>query len=422
MGNLRFIPMKLHFFWVIAIFSIIVFISLQKVESFEGLNVTEVYDAQAYGLFDKPLMVGLTLIPWAATKGAVCLDGSVPGYHIHRGFGSGGNNWLVELEGGGWCDTIRNCVFRKTTRHGSSRHMEKFIPFSGILSNKHSENPDFYNWNRVKVRYCDGGSFSGDSEHKGAQLYFRGQRIFSAAMEELKSLGMRYANQALLSGCSAGGVASIFHCDEFRALFPGHTRVKCLSDAGLFLDALDVAGHRTMRKVFGGVVRLQGIGPHLPRTCTSRLSPIMCFFPHRLIADVKTPLFLVNAAYDAWQLQASLAPASADPHGYWYQCKLNNIHCNGQQIRFLQGFRGQMLGAIKRFGKFRKNGYFINSCFAHGQIERQDTWLAPNSPHIGNKGIAESVGNWYFDRAETKIIDCPYPCDRTCHNMVFSHL
>lgn len=30
--------------------------------------------------------------------GAVCLDGSVPGYHIHRGFGSGGNNWLVELE------------------------------------------------------------------------------------------------------------------------------------------------------------------------------------------------------------------------------------------------------------------------------------------------------------------------------------
>ena len=70
MGNLRFMPMKMDFFWVIAIFSIIVFVSLQKVESFEGLNVTEVYDAQAYGFFDKPLMVGLTLIPWAATKGA----------------------------------------------------------------------------------------------------------------------------------------------------------------------------------------------------------------------------------------------------------------------------------------------------------------------------------------------------------------
>lgn len=42
--------------------------------------------------------------------------------------------------------------------------------------------------------------------------------------------------QALLSGCSAGGLAAILHCDEFRELFPRTTRVKCLSDAGLFLD------------------------------------------------------------------------------------------------------------------------------------------------------------------------------------------
>lgn len=43
--------------------------------------------------------------------------------------------------------------------------------------------------------------------------------------------------QALLSGCSAGGLASILHCDEFRGLFSTRTKVKCLSDAGLFLDA-----------------------------------------------------------------------------------------------------------------------------------------------------------------------------------------
>lgn len=43
--------------------------------------------------------------------------------------------------------------------------------------------------------------------------------------------------QALLSGCSAGGLASIIHCDEFRSLLPTSTKVKCLSDAGFFLDA-----------------------------------------------------------------------------------------------------------------------------------------------------------------------------------------
>ncbi|RWV78330.1 hypothetical protein GW17_00060717 [Ensete ventricosum] len=57
----------------------------------------------------------------------VCLDGSLPGYHLHRGYGSGANSWVVNLEAAG--------------------------------------------------------------------LYFRGQRIWLAAMEELMSIGMRYANQ-----------------------------------------------------------------------------------------------------------------------------------------------------------------------------------------------------------------------------------
>lgn len=32
------------------------------------------------------------------------------------------------------------------------------------------------------------------------------------------------------------------------------------------------------------------------------LSLLQCFFPQNLIANVKTPLFLLNAAYDAWQV------------------------------------------------------------------------------------------------------------------------
>lgn len=42
--------------------------------------------------------------------------------------------------------------------------------------------------------------------------------------------------QALLSGCSAGGLASVLHCDKFADLFPKTTKVKCVGDAGLFLD------------------------------------------------------------------------------------------------------------------------------------------------------------------------------------------
>ncbi|XP_048633095.1 pectin acetylesterase 2-like [Brassica napus] len=104
--------------------------------------------------------------------------------------------------------------------------MEKLIPFTGILSDKAVENPDFYNCNRVKVRYCDGGSFSGDSENKAAKLQFRGKRIWLAATEELMAKGMRQAKQALLSGCSAGGLAAILRCDDFGNMFYPSTRVK----------------------------------------------------------------------------------------------------------------------------------------------------------------------------------------------------
>ncbi|PIM99186.1 hypothetical protein CDL12_28323 [Handroanthus impetiginosus] len=233
------------------------------------------------------------------------------------------------------------------------------------------------------------------------------------------SKGMRNANQALLSGCSAGGLASILHCDEFQSLFPGSTKVKCLSDAGLFMDAADVSGGHTLRSFFSGVVSLQGVKKNLPSTCTDHLDATSCFFPQNLINNVKTPLFILNAAYDSWQVQESLAPKTADPQGNWHDCTMNNERCSASQIEFLQDFRNHMLNAVKGFAVSRQNGLFINSCFAHCQSERQDTWFADDSPIVDNKPVAIAVGDWYFGRASVKAIDCAYPCDRTCHNLVF---
>ena len=49
------------------------------------------------------------------------------------------------------------------------------------------------------------------------------------------------------------------------------------------------------------------------------------------------------------------------------------------------GFRNQMLNVIRQFSQSHQNGLFINSCFAHCQPERQDTWFADNSPVLHNK-------------------------------------
>ncbi|XP_051147187.1 pectin acetylesterase 12-like [Andrographis paniculata] len=359
------------------------------------------------------LNVALTLIQGADAKGAVCLDGSLPGYHLHSGFGDGASSWIVALEGGGWCNDIESCVYRKTTNYGSSQLFGSNA-FTGILSDKASENPDFYNWNRVKIRYCDGGSFTGDSEDKSSGLQFRGQRIFQAAMDDLMYKGMRKADQALLTGCSAGGLATIIHCDHFRGLFPSSTKVKCVSDAGLFLDAKDVSGGQSLRSFFNGVVNLHGLENTLPKYCTSRLDATSCFFPQNLLSGVKTPLFLLNSAYDTWQVQESLTPPYADPNGYWGECRQNIHKCSSSQVQFLQGFRNQMLGAIKGFQASQQHGVFINSCWLHCQSETQDRWYGDKSPSIDNRVIAKAVGDWYFDRASVKSIDCAYPCHGDC--------
>lgn len=106
--------------------------------------------------------------------------------------------------------------------------------------------------------------------------------------------------------------------------------------------------------------------------------PYQCFFPQNLIANVDTPMFILNAAYDSWQvilisfycytyltlnfyylfqqsnnkkdknknfsspfalfiqLQESLAALTADPQVTWLDCKLNHAQCSTSQIQFLQ--------------------------------------------------------------------------------------
>lgn len=37
------------------------------------------------------------------------------------------------------------------------------------------------------------------------------------------------------------------------------------------------------------------------------------------------------------QIQSSIAPTSADPSGFWHDCRLNHEKCTPAQMRFLQG-------------------------------------------------------------------------------------
>ncbi|KAG6525755.1 hypothetical protein ZIOFF_015722 [Zingiber officinale] len=310
--------------------------------------------------------VNITKVYSAVAQGAVCLDGSPPAYHLSSGWGSGLRSWVVHLEGGGWCRNQTTCGYRKDSALGSSNKMDAQSYFSGILSNDQALNPDFYNWNRVKIRYCDGSSFTGDVEERDpvSHVYYRGARIWLAVMQELLARGMREAETALLTGSSAGGLASILHCDSFRGFLPSSAKVKCLSDAGYFVHTKDIAGEETIKAYYNDVVTTHGSAKNLPG-CNSAMEPAMASSFEVIVSNI-------------------LVPDTADPNGTWKDCKLHISQCSPTQLKVLQEYRGNFLNALKALDELRSMGMFINSCFIHGQTEWQEAWFGANSPTLNN--------------------------------------
>ncbi|KAG8084581.1 hypothetical protein GUJ93_ZPchr0010g8923 [Zizania palustris] len=225
--------------------------------------------------------------------------------------------------------------------------------------------------------------------------------------------------QAFLTGCSAGGLATYIHCDNFHALLPKDSRVKCLADGGFFLDVEDISRQRTMRAFYSDVVRLQDIQGRFSH-CGPNMDLGQCFFPSEVVKGITTPVFVLNPAYDAWQVQHVLAPKVSDPQHSWLNCRLDISKCDSNQLEILQGFRKELHNAISELRHKRDWGFFIDSCFVHCQSLYSLTWHSPSSPRVNNKTIAEAVGDWFFDRREVKEIDCEYPCNPTCYNLVFA--
>ncbi|XP_071730468.1 pectin acetylesterase 8-like isoform X2 [Rutidosis leptorrhynchoides] len=341
--------------------------------------------------------VNLTILQSAVAKGAVCLDGSPPAYQLDKGFGDGVNSWLVDLQWGGWCDSVQDCIARVNMSNGlgSSKFMSEF-DFTGILSNQKNLNPNFYNWNRVYMRYCDGSSFTGDVDKVDPvnNLHFRGARVFDVIIEELLTLGMKDAQNALLTGCSAGALASILNCDKFRGFLPSSTRVKCVPDAGYFAHVKDLSGKYLTSQYYDRIVTLHESAKRLPSGCTSSMKPGLCFYPQFVTPYINTPIFILNSAYDTWQVDYILSPNAADPNGGFTKCKTNLSECSATQIKRLEVT-----------AKKATNGIFINTCYTHCQSETQSAWLGDPALKLGNKTMSGAVGDWFYDKSEFRKVD-----------------
>ncbi|GER56205.1 pectinacetylesterase family protein [Striga asiatica] len=308
------------------------------------------------------------------------------------------------FQGGGWCSTTGDCQLRvQNSPDTSSTNNIQPVYFDGILSPDQTTNPDFYNWNKVYLRYCDGSSFMGDVEAVDpvTNLHYRGSRIFKAIVEELLTKGLQNAQNVILAGNSAGGLATILNCDRFRAMVPKNARLKCVSDSGFFLRAKDLPNAYQREVYYSQVVQLHGIANFLPKSCTSRMDPGLCFFPENLIGDIETPLFLLNSAFDQYQITVNLKPNPNNEPG-WGSCIWNIYTCTPSQLQLIKDFRNTFIETVNNSGDCSSRGLFINSCYIHDYLWSAQRWT---SVTLKNKSIAQAIGDWYFDRATVKLID-----------------
>eukprot|EP00041_Stephanoeca_diplocostata_P023354 m.572245 g.572245 ORF g.572245 m.572245 type:complete len:442 (-) comp22269_c0_seq4:1603-2928(-) len=331
----------------------------------------------------------------ADTFGAKCLAGEPPQYYIRANKSS--DRWILFLEGGGWCygatanETIDSCARRggfnpprrsdtytsgsgnnnKYSKTSWNRTSQDMSDVGGILSANPSINPDFYTWNAVFIHYCDGASMGSDrtdpiavktKDGKPAQLWMRGRSNFNAVIHDLQiTMGMNSATEIILSGGSAGGLAVFYNLDHLTTLVAKTVRVTGFPDAGFFLDHPSVSGAYNYRANFQGADPVWNVtgsgGTNLACLASNPgASSWKCLMAPYIVQYIQTPIYVMNSAYDAWQL----------PNILQDNCiSTKDKACNDTApMNYGAAFK-QAIAEVLTISA--NNGVYVDSCYVHEQ-------------------------------------------------------
>ena len=252
------------------------------------------------------------------------------------------------------------CVARTKTSIGSSKLFTKTFAFSGPMDSNATVNPTFANFNRVVLWYCDGASFSGDADavnHKTeTPLFFRGKRILDATLDVLKAdHGLDKAEEVLLSGGSAGGLAAYLHTDYVASqLPPSVKKYKSSPVSGFFLLHNTATGAPLYPQEMEYVFNMQNSTGGVNAKCIAslpRAEQWRCIFANYSYAHVESPIFPLNSAIDAWQMGNIWKGDSA---GGCTRPGFKN--CSASEIVDLNTYMATFIADMKRAPTFSKPG------------------------------------------------------------------
>jgi len=209
-------------------------------------------------------------------------------------------------------------------------------------------------------------------DFNGTLLHFRGLPGVLAVLDALlERHGLDSASEVVISGCSAGGVASVLLADMLRARLEARVRggrvfVAVLSDSGIFpaWSEAEPAGVLAFPQ-FEWLFTHTNLSRNLPPACLERGLGWRCLLVSVALPFVTTPVFLLQSAADSWHVH--------DPEG------------EGALAALSAHIRGAVLPSLRP-----PHGGAIDSCFHHCE-----QW---GRIRFGGQSNAEAFSRWYEAR------------------------
>jgi hypothetical protein len=388
---------------------------------------------------------------------APCLDGSPAAIYVKPGTGDGANKLILFWEGGGWCESLFDCLARSNTTLGSSRtYPATTTRYANrdLLLPDCATNPRFCSYASVYAPYCDGASRSSNVLEPvvvdGTPLSFRGFDVLRATIDALAQAAgpgfglppLSAMTELLVSGSSAGGLTTLLHLDyvaaRAAAASPG-IRVVGVPEVGFFVDAASIwDGRHIYSEVYARIADFGNISSGLPEQVNAACVAAFpepeqrwkCFMAQFTYSFVATPTFLLQSAVDQFQTGNILAPNlntsfSVSTYPPFAPCILNPGPpgvgaCNATQFAQWEGYAGQFFAALNASiaatpaDVLARSGGVITSCPIH------TTAISGISHKIVVNGASmyEWLVRWFDSTAPIAggafTLDVPWPGDTSC--------
>jgi len=360
-------------------------------------------------VFSTNVQLTLRFIDNARSLNAVCNDGSNYGFYYRA---NNLDKWVIHLQGGSWCWDEQSCKDRYANSPGlmSSKPWGTTMGISGLFDQNQTANPHWYDASYAYLPYCSSDSFSGsrDPSNDTYNWEFRGHTIINATIQTLLPLGLSTASTVLLSGCSAGGAATIANADYVGSLLPplNGRSYRSHNDAGFFLDVVPY-NYQPGNFAYGYTFQKgQPLWNGMPDDTCTKFYPKSewwkCYMGQYLMVSpnnfISTPMLVHQETVDSAHLGADGLP--------------NPSTWNTDQQAYANQFRINMTQVMSKLAS--PHAIYAPSCYYHCITEGGEF----QNIVISQTTLTDekALGSWYFDKIDGNNVDLcnGFSCSGNC--------